>query len=258
MLLKTWIYAACLVAMIPAVNASAETAIIAVATNFIQPMREIKKDFEKRHPHKLILSFAASGKLYAQIKNGAPFDVFLSADQDKPMRLVNDALAVKETLTTYAIGELILWSETPNLFQNKSLTELLSSGANRKIALANPRLAPYGFAAFEIIKNLNLDRLIRSRLVMGENISHAYQYVRTGNAKIGFIAKSQLVMDSSSGVGSMMELPKSLYTPIKQDAILINHGKDNAAAKAFMLYLQRDETKALIEQMGYQPFAASG
>jgi molybdate transport system substrate-binding protein len=223
---------------------------IAVASNFTAPMNQIVAEFEKETGHKVVLSFGASGKFYAQIKNGAPFQILLSADDEKPIQLVKDGLAVADSRFTYAIGTLVLWSAKPGFVDAKG--EVLSKGHFNKIAIANPKLAPYGTAAIELLTKKGLLAANTLKFIQGENISQTFQFVSTGNAELGFIALSQVMNDGAITSGSAWIVPGSMHSPIRQDAVLLAIGKDNAAAKALLTYLKSERVKKNIRLYGYQ------
>ncbi len=224
----------------------AETARIAIAANFTPAAKEIGAAFEQETGHKALLSFGSSGKFYAQIINGAPFDVFLSADQLRPSQVDDYGAAVKGTRFTYAVGKLVLYSTDPTLVDDKA--DVLTSDRYLKLAIANPKTAPYGIAAMAVLGKLDALRSVQPRLVKGDNIAQTYQFVVTENAQLGFVAKSQMVKNQQ---GSRWDVPQDLYDPIKQDAILLLHGQDNVAAKAFYDYLTSDKAKAIIRSYGY-------
>lgn len=238
-----------------AVGARAETVTVAAATNFIAPLKAIKTEFEKSTDHRLVLSFASSGKLFAQISNGAPFDVFLSADQVKPEKLGKLKLARSDSQFTYAIGRLVLWSNHSDVLSfdksDSDIRSILNSSNYNKLTLANPRLAPYGQAAMEVIKALGAYESNKQRLVKGENIAQSFQFVQSGNASMGFIAFSQLLQNNENAKGSAWIVPQRLYKPIRQDAILTLRGAQNSAALAFYRFLQSDDAQALIQTFGY-------
>jgi len=221
--------------------------MVAVASNFSRPMQKIAADFEKDSGHKVLLAFGSSGKFLAQIENGAPFDVFLSADQAKPRRLEGNGFAVAGSRFTYAQGRLALWSATAG----DDVQAQLKAGSFSKLALANPRLAPYGQAATEVLEALQLSTATRNKQVMGENISQTWQFVATGNAGLGFVALSQIMQDGVLTSGSAWLIPAALYAPIRQDAVLLKKGSDNPAASALLQYLQQPGVKALIAGFGY-------
>lgn len=236
------------------VAAQAGEVMVAVAANFTAPMQKIAKAFEQDTGHRAQLAFGATGKFYAQIKNGAPFAVMLAADDETPARLEKEGLAVAGTRFTYATGRLALWSKRPNLVDDKGEV-LRSNGFNKlgihKIAMADPKLAPYGIAAMEVINRLGVQANVVPKLVQGESIGQTYQFVSTENAQLGFVALSQISIDGRITQGSAWVVPQSMHAPLKQDAVLLNTGKDNAAAHALLKYLQGDTAKAIITRYGY-------
>lgn len=227
----------------------AEEAVLAVAANFSAPMQQIATLFQKDTGHTIKLSFGATGAIYAQIKNGAPFDVFLSADQSTAQKLALEGMAVPNSRFTYATGQLALWSKQKDLVDDKG--QILKSNSIQRIAVANPKLAPYGAAALETITRLGLLNELQPKLVQGDNISQTYQFVLTQNAPIGFVALSQIYANDAITSGSAWIVPSHLYKPIAQDAILLRRGSDNAAAKALMLYLKGDKVRQIIKSYGY-------
>jgi molybdate transport system substrate-binding protein len=231
------------------VNAHADTVRVAVAANFYPLMQRMAVQFEKDTGHQTVLSSGASGKFYAQIKNGAPFDVLLSADDETPARLLKEGDAVAGTAFTYAIGKLILWSPNANAVDAQGA--VLKTGKFRHLAIANPKTAPYGTAAVEFMTQLGILNTLRPRLVQGENIAQAYQFVATGAAEIGFVAYSQVIKDGKIGSGSGWLVPASAYTPIRQDAVLLNKGKNATAARALLDYLKGQKATAIIQASGY-------
>ena len=222
---------------------------VAVAANFTAPMQKIAAAFEQDTGHKAILSFGSSGKFYAQIKNGAPFQVLLSADDQTPARLEREGQGVSGTRFTYAIGKLVLWSRQPGLVDDKG--DVLRTGRFNRVALADPKLAPYGAAAVQVLGGLGLMSSLAPKFVQGENIAQTYQFVATGNAEIGFVALSQVFADGKLTQGSAWMIPAKLHAPIRQDAVLLGPGKDNAAAAALMAYLRSDKVRAVIRSFGY-------
>ncbi len=227
----------------------AEEAVLAVAANFSAPMQKIATLFQKDTGHTIKLSFGATGAIYAQIKNGAPFDVFLSADQSTAQKLGLEGMAVPNSRFTYATGQLALWSKQKDLVDGNG--QILKSNSIQRIAVANPKLAPYGAAALETITRLGLLNELQPKLVQGDNISQTYQFVFTQNAPIGFVALSQIYADDAITSGSAWIVPSHLYKPIAQDAILLRKGSDNAAAKALMLYLKGEKALQIIKSYGY-------
>lgn len=227
----------------------AETTLVAVAANFTKPMTEIAEVFEKTTGHSAKLSFGSSGKFVAQIENAAPFEVFLSADDKNTSALEQNGLAVANSHFTYAIGKLVLWSATANLVDNQG--EILNKGGFKHLALADSKLAPYGAAALEVLKNKNLLNKLQPLFVQGENIAQTYQFVSTGNAELGFVALSQVMENGKITSGSAWQVPDALYTPIRQDVVLLKKGEDNPAATALMQFLKSPEAKTIISKYGY-------
>ncbi|WP_195732711.1 molybdate ABC transporter substrate-binding protein [Glaciecola sp. MH2013] len=216
---------------------------IAVASNFIKPMTLLAQDFENKSGHTLTISYASSGKIYAQIIHGAPFDVFLSADQEKPKQLAEKQLIHSNFHITYAIGKLVLWSNTVG---HESPIERLQSNQYSKLALANPKFAPYGQAAVAVLDKLAIKEKSRPKWVLGESISQAYQFVASGNAEIGFIAKSQLPKQ-----GAFSTIDQTLHPAIRQDAVLLKRAMNNKSAMAFFEYLQSNDAKKIIQSFDY-------
>lgn len=234
-----------------AAPALADDVQVAVAANFTAPMKNIAADFEKDTGHKAVLSFGATGKFYAQISNGAPFEVFLSADDETPKKLEQDGSAVKGSRFTYATGRLALWSAQPGLVDAQG--EVLKKGQFSKLAIAAPKLAPYGAAAVETMTRLGVMAAIEPKLVTGESIGQAFSFVSTGNAELGFVALSQVVEGGKIKSGSAWVVPETLHSPIRQDAVLLSKGKDSQAAIALVAFLKTDKAKAVIRSFGYQP-----
>ena len=212
--------------------AQADTVSVAVAANFTAPMQKIAAAFEADTGHKAELSFGATGKFYAQITNGAPFQILLSADDTTPAKLEKDSKAVAQTRFTYAIGTLVLWSAQPGYVDAQG--QVLQTGDFKHLALANPKLAPYGLAATQAMDKLGLTTKLQPRWVQGENIAQTYQFVASGNAQLGFVALSQVMVDGKIAQGSAWQVPAQLHDPIRQDAALLLPGKDSAAAAALL------------------------
>jgi len=228
--------------LVPAQAIAAEV-MVAVASNFTAPM----KDIQQHSGHRLIMAFGSSGKFTAQIHNGAPFEVFLSADQAKPEALIRAGLASADSRFTYALGRLALWITSPDV----DVRAQLHSGQFRKLALANPRLAPYGTAAQQTLAALALTDSVAARQVMGENIAQTWQFVASGNAQLGFVALSQVMSGGHINNGSVWIVPDTLYQPIRQEAVLLKKGEPNPAARAFLAFLQSAEVTELIRGYGY-------
>lgn len=232
-----------------ATNLRAEEALVAVAANFSAPMQQIAVSFQKDTGHQLKMSFGATGGIYAQIKNGGPFDVFLSADQITPQKLEVEGLGVASTRFNYATGQLVLWSKQDGLVDDKG--QVLRGKNIQRIALANPKLAPYGVAAWETMTALGLLEELKPKMVQGDNIAQTYQFVSTQNAQVGFVALSQVFANGQLTSGSAWIVPPHLYKPIRQDVILLKNGKDNSAAKALLMYLKGEKAKAVMKSYGY-------
>jgi len=232
-----------------ATHAGAEKITVAVASNFTAAMNEIVNAFEQTSGHEVELAFGSSGKFYAQISNGAPFDAFFSADQDKPITLEKDGLAVPGSRFTYAVGTLARWSSKPNLVDDAAT--VLKQGNVNKLSIANPKLAPYGAAAVQTLESLGLKETTESKWVQGENIAQTHQFVATGNADIGFVALAQVVDQGKFKEGSGWIVPGNLHQPIRQDAVLLVRGKDNPAALALMQFMRGDKATEIIQAFGY-------
>lgn len=233
-------------------TAHADEVQVAVAANFSTPMQLIVPAFEKATGHKLVAAYGATGKFYAQIKNGAPFEVLLSADDETPAKLAKENAAVAATQFTYAKGKIVLWSaKTVLVDQGGNGGEVLQRGGFDHIALTNPKLAPYGMAAVESMKALGVYDALAPKFVTGENLAQTYQFIKSGNALLGFIALSQVMKDGKLIEGSAWLVPTSLYQPIKQDAIVLEKGKDKPAATALMQYLKGEQARAIIQSYGY-------
>lgn len=233
-----------------AAQAQAAEVSVAVAANFTAPMQKIAQAFEQETGHKAILSFGATGAFYAQIRNGAPFEILLAADDTTPAKLEKDALGVAGSRFTYATGKLVLWSKKPGLVDDKG--EILRSGKITRLAIANPKLAPYGAAAVETMDKLGILATLQPRLVQGDNIAQAYQFVATENAELGFVALSQVISDGRIPQGSAWIVPGNLHAPIRQDAILLVPGRDNPAAAALLDFLRGETARDLIRSYGYE------
>jgi molybdate transport system substrate-binding protein len=250
-------FASCLRALVPlwlaamALPALAEEVQVAVAANFTAPMKLVAAAFEKDSGHKPVLSFGATGKFYAQIRSGAPFQVLLAADEETPLKLEKDGAAVAGTRFTYATGRLVLWSAQAGRVDSQG--EVLRKGDFRHLAIATPKLAPYGAAAVETMTRLGVAAGLESRLVVGESIGQAFSFVQTGNAELGFVALSQVHADGRLKSGSAWMVPQNLHRPIRQDAVLLTRGKGSAAALALLDYLKTDSARATIRSFGYEP-----
>jgi molybdate transport system substrate-binding protein len=239
-----------LIALVGLLAAAASPALagqtqVAVAANFTAPAKEIAAAFKDKTGDEAALSFGASGQFYAQIQQGAPYQVFLSADADRPKAAVDAGLAVAESRFTYAIGKLVLWSKSLDVTKGD---ETLKANAFAKLSIANPKSAPYGAAAIEAMTKLGVYDAIQPKIVQGNSIAQAFEFVDTGNAELGFVALSQL---ASVTAGSRWVVPQDLYAPIRQDAVLLKIGADDEASKAFLAFLKGPEARAIIEKYGY-------
>lgn len=242
------LWSTCLLLTAGALHAA--EAQVAVAANFAEPVKAIAAVLEKTTGHTLRITVGSTGRLYAQIRNGAPFDVLLSADTHAPAQLEADGLAQPGSRFTYATGKLVLWSADATRVDAQGA--VLKAGSFRKLAVANPKTAPYGAAAVEVIDRLGLAAALAPKLVQGESIGQVYSFAHTGNAEIAFVALSQVLDGGRLKSGSMWVVPQGLYSPIRQDAVLLKSGANNEAAKALMARLQSPAIKALIRSYGYE------
>ena len=240
----------CLISLLTLGTAQADEVQVAVAANFSAPIQAIAADFEKDTGHKLVASYGATGQFYTQIKNGAPFEVFLSADDTTPQKLESEGATVKGSRFTYAIGTLALWSAKAGYVDAEG--QVLKDNQYQHLSIANPKAAPYGLAATQVLAKLGLTDQVKGKLVEGQNITQAYQFVSTGNAELGFVALSQIYKDGKVTGGSAWIVPADMHDPIKQDAVILNKGKDNPAAKALVDYLKGPKAAAIIKSYGYQ------
>lgn len=235
--------------LIPLAAKPAE-AIVAVAANFAPALEELREQFESSSPHSLRIASGSTGKLYAQIVNGAPFDLFLAADAERPRLLEASGHGVAGTRFTYASGKLAAWSGDARLIKG-DLVSTLAQDQVRRLAIANPALAPYGAAAREVIDAAGMSEVFAGRIVMGENVTQAFTLAATGNADIGIVALSTVLMSRGQRQGSYMEISTALHEPIRQDALLLTHGRANDAALAFVRFLQTDSVRNKIASFGY-------
>ena len=231
-------------------SAQAATVHVAVAANFASALKVIATEFGRASGHTVVSSSASTGKLYSQIKNAAPFDVLLSADDETPVLLQSEGLAVPSTRFTYAVGRLALWSTDDKLVDANG--DVLKLGKFNRLALASPKAAPYGAAAVEALLKLNLLNALEPKFVTGESIAQAYSFVASGNVPLGFVALSQVLENGKLKSGSMWKVPADLHAPLKQDAVLLTHARSNAAAIAFMAFLKSDATRTTIRSFGYE------
>lgn len=241
-----WFAAAALGLALGVSPALAGTALVAVAANFTAPAKEIGAAFGKKTGDTVEFSFGSTGQLYTQIAQGAPFDAFFAADDERPAQAEREGLGVPGSHFTYAVGKLVLWSAKPGVVDAKG--EVLKSGSFAKLAIASPKAAPYGAAAVEALKKLGVYDTIEPRIVQGNNISQAHQFVATGAAELGFVALSQINLDPA---GSRWVVPQDLYQPIYQDAVLLKTGASNPVASAFLAFLKSPDALAVLEKYGY-------
>ena len=244
---RPWLIVPLLLAASAAAHAAEVS--VAVAANFTAPMQKIAAAFERDTGHKAQLAFGATGKFYAQIANGAPFQILLAADEATPRKLAGEGLADGATQFTYAIGRLALWSRQAGYVDSEG--RVLGKSDWRHIAIANPRLAPYGAAAMQVLEQLKLVQQVQPRVVQGENIAQTWQFAASGNAELGFVALSQIMEDGKLREGSAWLVPASLHSPIRQDAIALKGAQGNAAADALLQYLRGDKARAIIRSYGY-------
>lgn len=259
-----------LVLLAAAAGARADDVSVAVAANFRAPMEAMAPEFKRLTGHNIVASYGATGKFYAQIRNGAPFEVLLAADDKTPARLEQEGAGVAGTRFTYAIGTLALWSAKPDLvdirgdiLRRSAGTESVgeaggaavgaagSAAGPAHIALADPHLAPYGAAAVQALKALGLYDALQPRIVTGEDINQTYQFVATSNADVGFVALSQITREGELTGGSAWIVPRNLYAPIRQDAIVLAPGRDRPAALALLQFLRGDWALARMNSFGY-------
>lgn len=244
--MKATLYALAAIVLGPlASHARAAETNVAVAANFTAAAKEIAAAYQAKTGNQALLSFGSSGALVTQIKQGAPFQVFLSADDTRPEALVASKLGVPGSVFTYAVGRLVLWSRQPGLVQGEAT---LRGAAFDKLSICNPVAAPYGAAAAEVMKSLKLYSALQPKFVVGANITQAYEFVSSGNAALGFVALSQVIGDKA---GSRWLVPQALYTPIRQDAVLLATGADNPAATGFLQFLKSPAATAIIARYGY-------
>ncbi|MBO1112669.1 molybdate ABC transporter substrate-binding protein [Bordetella petrii] len=233
-----------------AASAAAGEVQVAVAANFTAPMQAIARQFEQDTGNKAVAAFGATGQFYSQIKNGAPFEVFLAADDNRPARLEAEQQTVPGSRFTYAVGSLALWSARPGYVDDQGA--VLKRNAFRHLAIANPKAAPYGLAATQVLDKLGLADAVKPKIVEGQSIAQTLQFVATGNAELGFVALSQVYKDGKLNSGSAWLVPAGLHDPIRQDAVILAKGRDNPAAQAFVDYLKGPRAAAIIKSYGYQ------
>ncbi len=227
-------------------QAMADNIHVAVASNFTHTIKTLAGQFEASSGHKVTLSFGSTGKHYAQIKNGAPFDAFFAADVKRPQLLDEEGVALPGSRFTYAIGKIVLWSPKKSIVDAQG--KVLEEGAFRHLAIANPKLAPYGKAARQVLQDRGIWEALQNRMVRGENIGQTFQFVKSGNAELGFVALSQVKHPANAIEGSWWEIPQSLYTPIEQQAVLL---RESDAARAFLAFVKSDASLEIIRGFGY-------
>jgi len=245
MRIRALVVCLCLLLSLSATRADAGQTHVAVAANFIEPAREIATVFQQKTGHEAILISGASGAFFSQITHGAPFEVFLSADEERPRMAVDQGFAVPGSLFTYAIGKLVLWSRVVDVTKGEAV---LKAGKFQKISIANPTSAPYGAAAIETMEALGVYDALQPKIVQGSSIAQAFQFVDTRNAELGFVALSQLYGTKD---GTRWLVPEKLHKPIRQDAVLLKNGANDEASKAFIGFLKGPEAHGVIERFGY-------
>ena len=229
----------------------AEEALVAVATNFAHVARQLELSFEQTTGHRVTISSGSTGKLYTQIINGAPFDILLAADHERPILLEESGLGVEGTRFTYAFGRLALVSADANQLR-VAVRESIEKSEFAALAIANPALAPYGVAAREVLRSLHLWNQVQDRLVMGENVGQAYALIATGNAELGLVSLSLVQNQRTLPSAAYIEVSSDLHEPIRQDALLLSHGKEKPAARAFLEYLRQAQARAIVAVAGYE------
>lgn len=232
-----------------ALGARADEVQVAVAANFAVPLARLGEGFTAATGHSLRISAGATGKFYSQIVAGAPFDVLIAADDETPRKLIAEGLAVTGSNFTYAVGKLVLWSAQPGLVDDQGA--VLAAGRFAHLAIANPKVAPYGAAGLEVLKARGLGEAVAPKLVTAESIAQAYQFVSTGNAELGFVALSQVAVPGKPTVGSYWLVPSNLYGEIRQDAVLLRAGANKPAAAALLAYLKGAKARDIIKSFGY-------
>lgn len=239
-----------LVTLSVSISAIADTVTVAVASNFAETAEKLVTVFESTSPHRVRLIRGSSGRLFAQIINGAPIDVFLSADAERPQQLEDRALIQPGSRFTYAIGELVVWSRDPE-FKGKDCLQHLRQISRKKVAIANPLLAPYGAAAKEFLQQESVWEHLQQNLVFGENIAQAMQFAATGNASVGVVARSQTMVGGLPAATCMTPVPAGTHAPIMQDAVIMRRADGNKAATAFAEFMRNAESRRFIRRFGY-------
>lgn len=247
----SWIFLGNCLNLLVVLSVYAEDVMLAVASNFSPVMQSLIPEFKSNHARvNVILISGSSGKLFAQIVHGAPYDIFLSADSEKPSRLVSEGLALASSQFTYAFGQLVLWSRDP-LLVNSDAGALLS-GKFDKLAIANSKLAPYGLAAEQVLLRLGMLESTRKNWVQGENIAQTFQFVQSGNASLGFVARSQVFHNGQLSHGSVWIIPDDYYQPIRQDGVILTRSMHKESARLLMDFLKQDNVRAKIASFGYK------
>jgi molybdate transport system substrate-binding protein len=247
MRLRCLLLAACL--LLPALTRAGEVSV-AVAANFAAPMQRIAEAFERSTGHRAIVSLGSTGRFHSQIRQGAPFQMLLAADERTPRMLEQEGLAVSGSRFTYAVGRLVLWSATPGRVDPQG--DILRQGPIQRLAIADPRLAPYGAAAIEVMQRLGVLQALQPVLVQGESVGQAFQFVATGNASLGFVALAQVQVLPPASQGSAWVVPAQLHTPLRQDAVILRRGQGQPAALALASFLRSDAAQAILRAYGYE------
>ncbi len=242
-------FLALLLAAITTVVSAAEIKV-AVAANFVAPFKDIASVFETETGHKVLITPGASGKFYAQISNGAPFEVFFSADDETPIKLEKEGKAIEGTRFTYATGTLALWSAKDNVVDASG--EVLKAGKFKYLAIANSRVAPYGMAAVQTMQKMGLLSILEPKIVQGESIAQTHQFINTGNAELGFVALSQVYQNGKLKSGSAWIVPDSFHDALRQDAVLLESGKNSEPAKSLLHFMKSEKAKKIILSYGYK------
>jgi len=234
--------------LMPVAAVYAETLNVAVASNFAYTLKLLSDDFNKQSGHQLRISSASTGKLYTQIQHGAPFDVFLAADENRPDLLVENRDADPATAYVYARGQIVLMS---NIVPAKNCQDVLSSSALKRLSIANPKTAPYGVAAKQVLDKLGLWQKLKPRLVKGENIAQTLQFVSTKNAQAGFVAKSMLNMGKHVDYACIWDIPTDMYSAISQKMVVLNKARNKQSVQVFVRYMHSSRAKEIIKASGY-------
>jgi molybdate transport system substrate-binding protein len=242
--------AAALLGLVTSLPADAGEVHVAVAANFLSTVKVLIRRFESGHKGRVLLSAGSTGKLYAQIMHGAPYDLFLAADSRRPRLLAENGPGIADSRFTYALGQLVLWSRNPDLVDGHG--RVLQADAIRRLAIANPKTAPYGAAARQVLRHLKLWDHYRGRIVRGDNVGQTFEFIASGNADAGFVALSQVKQYRSGNSGSLWQVPANLHDPIQQQAILLSRARGNATARAFVVFLRSDAGRRIIRDSGYR------